>query len=220
MCTFIKLSIFSKHLNTNNYKKESMKGKDLVYREMLYGAMEKKTTRFTQLDLAKKLGVSLSTVNNALKPLSRMGAVEVGRMGFRLIDTEKALLYWASARNLDRDIIYSTNVATDVKRMEGSMPSGVIFTCYTGYRLKFKDVPADYSEVLVYADEEALEEMKRRFPAKKGPPTLIVLKGDGRLKEISKDGVAPTAQIFVDLWNLREWHAKEFVNALLKRTGG
>ena len=94
-----------------------------------------------------------------------------------------------------------------------------IFTAYSGYRMCFREVPAAYSEVFVYADEETLKEIKRRFPEKKGPPNLFVLKADRRLKGIAKGDVAPPVQLFADLWNLREWYAKEFVNALLKRIG-
>ena len=42
-------------------------------------------------------------------------------------------------------------------------------------------------------------------------PNLFILKKDssmGLYKEI------PLAQIFVDLWNLKEWYAREFVNAM------
>jgi len=53
-----------------------MKNSELVYRELLSG-VETENARFTQLGLAKTLGISLSTVNNALMPLRKMGAVKI-----------------------------------------------------------------------------------------------------------------------------------------------
>ena len=42
------------------------------------------------------------------------------------------------------------------------MPN-VLFTGYTAYKLRFDDVPADYSEVYVYADETELDQIKKRL---------------------------------------------------------
>jgi Mn-dependent DtxR family transcriptional regulator len=49
-----------------------------VYREIFYQAIEKNERSLTQLELAKRLRVSLSLVNFALKPLRQMGAIDVG----------------------------------------------------------------------------------------------------------------------------------------------
>ncbi|MFP4046070.1 MAG: helix-turn-helix domain-containing protein [Candidatus Aenigmatarchaeota archaeon] len=163
---------------------------------------------FTQASLSENLGVSLSTVNRTVKKLERMGAVDIKTRGLEVLDKEKILMYLASIRDPHRDIIYRTRVEKEVMEIEKNMPGGIDFTAYTAYRLKYNDVPADYSEVYVYADEEGLEEIKTRFPEKKGPKNLIVLK-----KEI---GVSP-ALIFADLWNLREWYSKEFVGDLRDR---
>lgn len=166
----------------------------------------------TQKEIAEKLKVSLSTVNNALRPLERIGALEKRKFGFKLIDKEKALLYFASVRNLQKDIIYKTRVEAGVKEIEKLMPSGICFTAFTAFRLKFKQVPSDYSEVYVYADDEALREIKKRFPERKGPANLIVLKAGTSVKE----KIIQNELLFADLWNLKEWYAKEFIKALKK----
>ena len=82
------------------------------------------------------------------------------------------------------------------------MPSDVVYASYSAYKIKFRDVPADYSEVFVYGDPEKI---KKRFPLSKGRPNLFVL---------AKGGKMTFANIFVDLWNMKEWYAKDFLAAM------
>jgi predicted transcriptional regulator len=153
-----------------------MKKKEIVYRTILDNTMQKKQASFTQLDLSKKLKFSLSTINNALKPLEEIGAIEKKPRSFIISDVRKALLFWASVRRLSKDIIYSTRSESSVQKIEGEMPAGVVFTAYSGYRLFFNEAPADYSEVYAYAD--SIEEIKERFPERKGPKNLFILQKD------------------------------------------
>lgn len=195
------------------------KKSEQVYRELLYRFVEKKENRFTQLALAKKLGVSTSTINNALKPVARMGAVEIKKMSFRIVDYKKILFYWASMRNLEKDILYSTRAETSVSEIEKGMPPEVVYTCYSAYKFRFEDVAADYSEVYIYAGEDMLNELKRRFPQRKDPANLFILRLDNALKAASENSLAPLGQVFVDLWNLKTWYAGNFANALGKKIG-
>jgi transcriptional regulator with XRE-family HTH domain len=194
-----------------------MKKKEWVYRTVLYKTMERKEKRLTQLSLARELGISLSTVSNSLKTLTKIGAVVINDMGFRVTDEQKFLTYWASMRNLEKDIQYRTRVNASVSEIEKSMPSGIIYTAYSGYKFKFGEVPADYSEVYIYAGEEMLEEIKTRFPEREGPANLLILKTDSNLPAFSNGNIAPLCQLYVDLWNLREWYAKDFLKALERR---
>ncbi|MBO3769904.1 MAG: replication/maintenance protein RepL, partial [Candidatus Brockarchaeota archaeon] len=84
--------------------------KERVYREILYGVLERKNQFFKQLELKEACKLSLSTVNYALKPLEQMNAIEKKRFGFSVLDPKKILLYWASIRRLERDIVYQTYV--------------------------------------------------------------------------------------------------------------
>jgi len=181
---------------------------EIVYRELL----ESKEKRLSQLWLSKTLGFSLSTINNALKPLKEMGAVEILQRGLKLRDKEKILLYWASIRNLKKDLVYSTRAEMPPSEIEKSMPQGIVYTAFSAFKFMFKDVPADYSEVYVFSSE--VEKVKKTFPAQKGPQNLFILKPDKRLFEISKENIAPASQIFADLWNVKEWYAKEFTKRL------
>ncbi len=180
---------------------------ELVFLEVLKGAK-------TQKEIAKRLRISLSTVNNAVEPLARIGAIEKRNFGLRLVDREKALAFWASARNLEKDIVYKTRADMPITEIEKLMPSGVAFTAFTAFRLRFNEVPADYSEVYVYADEEGLAELKKRFPQKEGPANLLVLL---KPENFAAEKIVPNELMFVDFWNLKEWYAKEFLKALKQK---
>ncbi len=188
-----------------------MKKNECVFSEILFQAMEKENKRLTQLELSKKLRLSLSTVNSAIKKLEKMNAIKKGNMNFHIIDLKKILYYWASVRNLEKDIVYKTRVEMPVREIEKNLPDAV-YAGYSAYKLKFKDVPADYSEIYVYADEKELLEIKKRFAIKEKNPNLFVLRKDENMDLYSKTGTI--AQIFVDLWNLKEWYASEFLKEM------
>ena len=191
-----------------------MKKAELVYREMLYQAIEKKNRVLTQAGLARGLNISLSIVNSAVKALEKMGAVAISPRNLKVTDIKKILYYWASIRNLQKDIIYATRVEKPITEIEKSMPDNAIFAAYTAYKFKFNDVPADYSEIYVYGDES----LKGRFPPNKGVSNLFVLKKDNMIEKYGKTTTA--ANTFVDIWNLKEWYAKEFLKAMEERLNG
>lgn len=189
-----------------------MKRTEEVYREILHQA-EKGNNVLTQKSISEKLGISLSNISNALTPLRRMSAIDVKKMCFHIINKRKILYHWASIRNLNKDIIYSTRSERNVFEIEKLMPDSVVFTAYSGYKLRFKDMPADYSEVYVYSND--IEEIKKRFPPSKNTPNIFVLKKDKTIDNYGK--IATNSNIFVDLWNLSEWYAQYFLKAMEKR---
>jgi len=190
-----------------------MKKIEFVYREILFNAIEKKIKRLTQSYLAETLNISLSTVNLALKPLARMNSVKIKKMGFDVIDIKKILYYWASIRNIEKDIIYATRVEKPIKDIEKEMPDDIIFSGYSAYKFKFKDVPADYSEVYIYG----LENIKKRFKEDNKNPNLFVLKKDNIMGRYGK--TVTIANLFVDLWNLKQWYARDFLKSLEVKLG-
>jgi DNA-binding transcriptional regulator YhcF (GntR family) len=196
-----------------------MKKIEFVFEEILYNVLEKKNNRLTQLQLAKELNISLSTVNLALRHLRKMNAVDVNQRSFTVIDPRKILFYWASIRNPEKDIIYKTRVELPVRNIEANMPRGITFGAYSAYKFRFKDVPADYSEVYVYSEEECFEEdIKKRFPFSKNEPNLFVLKKDTNMKRYGE--LTTIARTFVDLWNISTWYAKDFVKELEVKIDG
>lgn len=192
-----------------------MKAIELVYQDVLFQGMEQKRFASSQASIAKTLGLSLSTVHRAIHNLSRLGAVEVRRRSFQIRDVQKILYYWASIHNLQKNIIYQTRVELPVRTIEKMMPEGSIFTAYTAYKLRFHEVPADYSEVYVYGGESIMEE---RFPKMQGVPNLFVLKKDRHIERYGK--IVTLATLFVDLWNLQAWYAKAFLKALEEQLHG
>jgi len=190
-----------------------MKKIEAIYREILYRAIERKEFNLTQSELSKKLHTSLSIVNLAARKLNSLGAIKIQQRSFHVLDIKKIIYLWASIRNLEKDILFKTRIDAPVREIERILPD-IFYTAYTAYKFRFNDVPADYSEVYVYADEKELDAIKKRiFRLKHSEknPNLFVLRKDSSLNLYDK---IPLAQIFVDLWNLKEWYAKDFINSL------
>ncbi|MBL7160785.1 MAG: hypothetical protein ISS93_02970 [Candidatus Aenigmarchaeota archaeon] len=187
-----------------------MKKKEWLYRELLFQLLENKETFFTQKALAEKTRTSLGNVNKSLSPLEGMNCIEKLPMGFRIIQPKKLLLYWASLRNLEKDITFKTRVEKPVEEIEKELPPA-LFTAYSGFKFRFRRIPADYSEVVVYGDWKQVAE---RFPKKKGKENLIVLKPDPHLEKFKQ---VPLGQLYTDLWNLDTWYAQDFLEALEKK---
>lgn len=177
-----------------------MKKNQRVLREILHRTYERGERFMSQKTLAQVCGISLGSVNPVINKLAQIGAVETKPMGLRVINPKRILIYWASTRDLARDIAYGINSHMSLKEIEASMPKGAVLTAYSGYRARFGSVPAEYEAVYVYADPAA---MKRKFPPGKGrKKNLLVLTPDPHLSRLSKGGIAPLAQIYVDLWQL------------------
>jgi len=183
--------------------------KEWIYREILH-QLESKNNFFTQKDLAAVCSTSIGNVNKALKPFVHMNAIDKKHLGFRVIDPRKILFYWASFRRLEKDIVYQTFVDMSVREIEKMMPP-CLFTAYSGYKFRFHSAPADYSEVFAYISDETLDKVLEKFPKSRKKPNLIILTMDDHLKRFKK---IPLAQLFVDLWNINTWYAKEFLNEL------
>ena len=101
-----------------------------------------------------------------------------------------------------------------VRKIESNMPHGITFGAYSAYKFRFRDVPADYSEVYVYAEEG----IKERFPYSRNEPNLLVLKKDENLKRYGE--LTTIARTFVDLWNIPTWYAKDFLKQLEVKIDG
>lgn len=186
---------------------------EIIWREILFQAIEKKNFQFTQKELAARLGVSTSTIFQALKTPRKAGAVRVTGRFFLLEDSEKLLYHWASVRNLQKEIIFTSRVNLPVLEIEGMAPPDVIFGCYSAARQILGTPPADYDKVYLYAKDTA--EIKARFTFEKGRPNLIVLKQDPLLTRYGQ--ITTFAQTFVDLWNLPDWQAKDFTRSLKEK---
>lgn len=189
-----------------------MNKKEIIWREILHEAVSNKSVEFTQKELAAKFGFSLSTVFNALKIPRQTEAIKVSGRDFSVIDSEKFLNIWATFRNLKKDIAYSTHSDLTIREIEGLMPEGALYGAFSAYVKKYKETPADYDKVYVYADKKIVAEIKKRFPEEQGYQNIIVVLKDPYLRDPS--GIIPDVQLYVDLWNLSDWYARDFLNAL------
>ncbi|TSC85297.1 MAG: Uncharacterized protein G01um101416_963 [Microgenomates group bacterium Gr01-1014_16] len=177
---------------------------EYIWKSLLNQALEKREFSFRQQDLAKQLGLSSSTVNLAMSPLRQMGAVRIGKRVSEIVDPEKILYHWANHHRLQP--VNSVRVNLPILQIEGLLPDGSIPTAYTAVRERFGEPPADYDKVYVYHPHP--QAIIDRFTAEitSGPPNLFILLPDPLLKSLS------LSHLFVDLWNLPDWYAKDFVN--------
>ncbi len=190
-----------------------MKKIEIIWRELLNSVLESNVRRFEQKTLAQKFGFSTSTVFQALKVPRQMGAVKVTGRYFILEDPEKLLYHWASGRNIESDILASLKVEEPILEVEAKMPPNVIFGAYSAARMALTTPPADYDKVYVYTND--IEKIKDRFGIKKGNPNLFVLKPDVFLSNYGQ--MTTLAQTFVDLWNLKDWYAREYTKAIKEK---
>ena len=183
---------------------------EYIWRELLNRVIEERNPNFTITELAKKYGLSTSVVHYALFPLRNLNIVKINKTLSKVVDWERLLFFWATRRNLKKNIIYSTYSSLQVYDREGLMPPDVIPTAFTAFRLDFKKTPSDYDHIYFYSNK--IEEIIKRFPRKSHPPNIFILKPDIYLLKSKKIGLA---QLFADLWNLPEWYAKDFQEAVL-----
>ena len=185
-----------------------VKKTDRVLREILYRVYERNESFMSQKSLAQACETSMDTVNRVVNKLNRFRSIEKKPFGFRVTNAKKILTYWAGARNLARDVTYSTYSPDSVEEMEREFSRGV-FTAYSGYKLKFEEIPVHYEGVYVYADAE---EARRRFPESKAlKRNLFVLSPDPHLERVSEKGSVPLAQLYVDLWQIGGATADRFL---------
>lgn len=183
---------------------------EYVWRELLDRVIEKRNPDFTITELAKKYSLSTSVVNHALIPLRNLNIVKINKTSSKVVDWERLLFFWATRRNFKKDILYSTFSPLPVYDREGLMPPDVIPTAFTAFRYLLNKAPADYDHVYFYSNKT--EKIIKRFPKNKRSPNIFVLKPDFYLLKSKKLGLA---QLFVDLWNLGEWYAKDFTDSVL-----
>src|SRR3989344_4833419 len=174
-----------------------MKKIELIWREVLDAGL--KNPIFEQKHLGEKFGFSTSTVFAAIKPLRAIGAVEVTSRNFKIINFEKILMFWATNRNLQKDIIYQTHVDLPVFEIEGLVDNKTIYGAYSAARNLLNDTPSDYDKVYVYGETP-------RFPKIKGVGNFFILKKD----KFMQGKTTSVSQTFVDLWNLTDWFAKDY----------
>jgi hypothetical protein len=178
--------------------------KERVYRELVW--LAEREHLVTQRKLASVCKVSLNLVNSVVRELRRIGAVAVRPMGLNILDPAKILYAWASQRNLERDILLKHAVNLPVHEIEKNMPGDVVFTAFSGWRLRAGQAPFDYNKVYVYARPRTQSIVNRLFsmlPRARGNANVFVMVvDDPHLFAHAEHQVAPVGQLFVDIYAL------------------
>lgn len=191
-----------------------MKKIEIIWREILEQA--DKTSVFEQKQLASKYNFSTSTVFASLASLRHLGAVSVTGRNFRVTNLKKLLLFWATHRNLSQDIVYQTHIKASVLEIEGLVDDETIYGCYSAARFHLKAAPSEYDKVFVYSTNP--ESLRKRFPRSSQLPNFFVLKADPFLATYGR--ITPVSQTYVDLFNLKDWYADEFLKTLAEKYYG
>ncbi len=191
-----------------------VKKNERILREILYRVYELGENFATQAEIAESCAVSLDLVNQVVTRLGEFGGVRILTKGVYIVNPKKILLYWATRRNLRKDIVYSTRCHESPQKVESRLSADFIFTCYSGYRLKFGSSPP-YDEVYAYGKPEAARAL---FPESAGKrPNLFIIREDEHLRKRSRNGIVTLAQMYVDLWQLGTPAADEILAAVEKK---
>ncbi len=183
---------------------------EMVWRHLLVAALDLGIRRSSLTQLSAELDLPVSTIHKALERPRAIGAVRGSASGLRVLDPKRLQLMWAAQRDLNRDIVYATRVPMTVSEIEARLPVSAIPTAYTAFVLhEGRNLVADYEQVVAYAD---WNEVRRRFPRRRGQPNLLILEPDPLLSRYGR--VAPRCQVYADLFNLPTWQAQRFLEAL------
>ncbi len=183
---------------------------EAVWRHLLVGAFDRGIRRSSLTQLSAELDLPVSTIHKALERPRAIGAVRGSASGLRLLDPKRLLLLWAALRDLNGDLVYATKVPMAVNEIEARLPISAIPSAYTAFvQHEGRNLVADYEQVVVYAEAN---EVRRRFPSRRGDANLLVLEPDPLLIRYGR--VAPRCQVYADLFNLPTWQAQRFLEAL------
>lgn len=196
-----------------------MKKIETIWHYLLYSALNEHNFKFTQKETADLLHYSLSTVNYAISIPTDIGAIRKESKFFILENFEKLLYYWASVRNLSKDILYSTYLSGEIKDIQGQIPAESILAGYSAATFWLKEPAADYEKIYCYIDKSQINNIQERFPImEKKKPNIIFLKKE---KSMDKYGSYTTLpQTFVDIWNMPDWYGQDFLKALKIKING
>jgi len=195
-----------------------MKKIETIWHYLLYQAIEQKEFQHTQAGLAELFHFSTSTINLALVKPTAIGAVRKSGKFFVLADVFKLLYLAATIRSLAKDILYQTHPPLAITQLEGLAPPSTIFGCYSVAKEILDEPPADYSALYLYADPQNLPEIKSRYPTSNiGSSQIIVLKKPAYLPILHHTTLPHT---FIDIWNLPDWYAHDFTQALEDKIHG
>ncbi len=196
-----------------------MKKIETIWHHILFEAINHRVFRHTQQDLARQFDYSLSTIHHSLIKPTKIGAIRKESKFFILEDSIKLLYYWASIRNVHKSILYQTRMDVPIREREGLLLPSSIYACYSAASKHLTEPPADYTQLYFYESSEHLKEVEQRFPKNEShEPNVFVFKKEDWMDKYGQITTLP--QTFVDIWNLKDWYAKDFTMKLEEKIYG
>ncbi len=198
-----------------------MKKIETIWHHLLWEALERQQFEHTQQQLAGEFGYSLSTIHHAVTKVAAIGAVRIGSKSFVVANAKKLLYFWASVRNLEAYIRYRTYYDGPMFKAQGELPAGGLYGGYTAAKHLLGAAPADYDKLYYYCQD--LEDFKRRFPENhRYPDNIFVLTMPGipAYADRYPGGTTSLPHTFVDIWNMTDWFAADFITALEEKIDG
>jgi hypothetical protein len=195
-----------------------MKKIETIWQYLLFQAIEQCEFRHTQAGLAQLFHYSTSTINLALVKPTAIGAVRKSGKFFIVADVIKLLYLASTIRSLTKDIMYHTYSDLPIHELEGLAPADTIFAGYTAASQILSEPPADYTSLYLYLDPSHLDLAKSRYPSLKSGPTQVYILRSPTYLPLKPRTTLP--HTFVDIWNMRDWYARDFTQALEAKING
>ncbi len=195
-----------------------MKKIETIWHHLLFQTIEKKEFQHTQAALADSFGFSTSTINLALDKPTSIGAIRKSGKFFVVSDPRKLLYLAATIRNLTRDTLYHTNSILPITELEGLATPDTVYGGYTAAKYLLGEPPADYNHLYLYAQPSSLPSLKLRYPKSQvGNNHIVVLDLPPHLPLTGHTSLPLT---FVDIWNMSDWYAHDFIVSLEAKING
>ena len=96
---------------------------------------------------------------------------------------------------------------------EGLLLPTSIYAGHSAAAKHLTEPPADYTQLYFYESSEQIIDVEQRFPKNESnqPNTFVLNKYSGM---DAYGQITTLAQTFVDIWNLKDWYAKDFIAKL------
>jgi hypothetical protein len=188
-----------------------------IYRELLLSSLSG-VSRIKQEEVTKRCQVSLGLVNKTVKKLEEARAVEATRQGVRMLSPSRVLNLWATERRLERDVVSAFRL--DPLEEEWKLPRTATLTAFSAWCKISRRRPAEYSRLYFYIwDRDEFEQWLgfRKAKIRKTNSNMFVLQvDDPHLFLVSKNGVAPVPQIYVDIYSIGGPEAAPYLRDIVR----
>lgn len=196
-----------------------MKKAERIYREILINVLNNKLS-FTQSEISKNCQVALGYVNEVIKNLEQIKALQIMQRSFKIIDPSRILMHWAVIRKINNEAV-SFSIDLSVEELEKTIPGVALFTAFSAWKFLKKRVPADYREVYIYVHEKDkkifdLWLSKQKTNKNKLPNLYIIYSKDNHLFKNSKNNIVPIPQIAADIYSISNISSKYFFSEITK----